>query len=322
MTLISKSRDGVMIMLDICHSFYRVNDIKANPNKYEIIRINDVEKKSITINNIEIAKINSTQGNRFLGIFFTYDNNRQKHINKIRDMIKGFVGIMSRKILTDKQVAKLWNVTLIPAIEYQLLGVVLTRKEADTLIVSLNILMKQKCGMAKNLPNSILYDKDLYGVKNIFNLQLECVSKNIMYMANGNIDLSTIFKIQMKLLQKKFWSSYCFAEIASSDKFSTKTYIGDALIILKENGFNVCNHEVRNDTYADHRIKGGNITIEELLGSSFSLHRTSLRNCGALFLEQLLEPYTDRLLKWSHFIRMNNLSPRFEPKWFKILKEK
>ncbi|RGB26259.1 hypothetical protein C1646_800804 [Rhizophagus diaphanus] len=229
---------------------------------------------------------------------------------------------MSRKILTDKQVAKLWNVTLIPVIEYQLLGVVLTRKEAETLMIPLNILMKHKCGMAKTLPNSIIYDKDLYGVKNIFNLQLECISKNIMYMANGNIDLSSIFQIQMKLLQKKFWSSCCFAEIAIGDKFSTKTYIGDALIILKENDFNICNHEVRGNIYVDHRIKGGNITIEELLGDSFHLHRMSLRNCGTLFLEQLLEPYTDRLLKWSHFIRINNLSPRFESKWFRILKEK
>ncbi|RGB33054.1 hypothetical protein C1646_669662 [Rhizophagus diaphanus] len=125
-----------------------------------------------------------------------------------------------------------------------------------------------------------------------------------------------------EMIVQKFWSLYCFAEIATSDKFSMRTYIGDALIILKENGFNICNYEVRNDIYVDHRIKGGNITIEELLGDSFSLHRTSLRNCGTLFLEQLLELYTDRLLKWSHFIRMNNLSPRFEPKWFKMLKEK
>lgn len=30
-------------------------------------------------------------------------------------MIKGFVKIVNKKILSDKQVAKLWNVTLIPA---------------------------------------------------------------------------------------------------------------------------------------------------------------------------------------------------------------
>ncbi|CAB5353542.1 unnamed protein product [Rhizophagus irregularis] len=40
-TLISKSYDQVSEMLKICHSFYKLNDIKANPNKYEIIRIND-----------------------------------------------------------------------------------------------------------------------------------------------------------------------------------------------------------------------------------------------------------------------------------------
>ncbi|RGB43835.1 hypothetical protein C1646_749436 [Rhizophagus diaphanus] len=83
-----------------------------------------------------------------------------------------------------------------------------------------------------------------------------------------------------------------------------------------------CRNSLISTSNFNHRIKGGNITIEELLGDSFYLHRTSLKNCGTPFLKQLLEPYTDRFLKWSHFIRMNNLSPRFEPKWFKILKEK
>ncbi|PKK40804.1 hypothetical protein RhiirC2_805314 [Rhizophagus irregularis] len=50
-TIISKSRDGILEMLDICHSFYDVNDIKANPKKYEVIKINNFENEQLIINN-------------------------------------------------------------------------------------------------------------------------------------------------------------------------------------------------------------------------------------------------------------------------------
>ncbi|CAB4400971.1 unnamed protein product [Rhizophagus irregularis] len=34
-----------------------------------------------------------------------------------------------------------------------------------------------------------------------------------------------------------------------------------------------------------------------------------------------MEPYTNRLLKWTHFIRHNELTPRIEPNWFRIVKQ-
>ncbi|CAB4390885.1 unnamed protein product [Rhizophagus irregularis] len=142
-----------------------------------------------------------------------------------------------------------------------------------------------------------------------------------MYMANGNVELNTIFQIQMKSLQYRFWSSLCFAEIATEEKFSTKTYIGDALIILGNNNFRICDHEGRKNLKTDHRIEGGNVRIEEILEESYNTHKKSLQSCGVLFVEQLMEPYTNRLLKWTHFIRYNDLTPRIEPNWFRIVKQ-
>lgn len=66
-TLISKSYDKMVGMLEICHSFYKLNDIKANPKKYEIIRINDKENRDMIIEDQKIDKINSKNGNRFWG---------------------------------------------------------------------------------------------------------------------------------------------------------------------------------------------------------------------------------------------------------------
>ncbi|CAB4373413.1 unnamed protein product [Rhizophagus irregularis] len=130
-----------------------------------------------------------------------------------------------------------------------------------------------------------------------------------------------IFQIQMKSLQYRFWSSLCFAEIATEEKFSTKTYIGDALIILGINNFRICEHEGHKNLKMNHRIEGGNVRIEEILEESYNTHKKSLQSCGILFVEQLMEPYTNRLLKWTHFIRHNDLTPRIEPNWFRIVKQ-
>lgn len=47
-----------------------------------------------------------------------------------------------------------------------------------------------------------------------------------------------------------------FAEIATSKKFSTKSHVGDSLIILNENNFKICNHEDESDQFPNHRIRG------------------------------------------------------------------
>ncbi|PKB95605.1 hypothetical protein RhiirA5_436404, partial [Rhizophagus irregularis] len=124
-----------------------------------------------------------------------------------------------------------------------------------------------------------------------------------MYMANGNEDLSMIFQIQMKSLQYRYWISLCFAEIATEEKFLTKTYIGDTLIILGINNFRICDHEGRKKLRINHRIEGSNIRIEEILEDSYNMHKKSLQSCGVLFVEQLMKPYTNRLCRNLEFLR-------------------
>ncbi|CAB4373649.1 unnamed protein product [Rhizophagus irregularis] len=65
----------------------------------------------------------------------------------------------------------------------------------------------------------------------------------------------------------------------------------------------------------------GNIRIEEIFRDEYRLHRDRLKNRGGLFLEQLIEPYTNRMMKWSHFLAKNNLCKGSEPLWYKKLSE-
>ncbi|PKY55317.1 hypothetical protein RhiirA4_474677 [Rhizophagus irregularis] len=43
------------------------------------------------------------------------------------------------------------------------------------------------------MPNFIIFDKDIYGAKHIYDLQLEMICKNLLYQANGGkIDITEI----------------------------------------------------------------------------------------------------------------------------------
>jgi hypothetical protein len=48
----------------------------------------------------------------------------------------------------------------------------------------------------KALKNDFIWER-FYGLKNIYDLQLESLSKNVIYLANGNEKLSTLFKIKI-----------------------------------------------------------------------------------------------------------------------------
>ncbi|GBC44877.2 hypothetical protein GLOIN_2v1790647 [Rhizophagus irregularis DAOM 181602=DAOM 197198] len=58
-TLIAKDENLIKYLLDICHSFYKMCDIKANVKKYELIRINnpDGDHKYFKIYENRITKI-------------------------------------------------------------------------------------------------------------------------------------------------------------------------------------------------------------------------------------------------------------------------
>lgn len=61
--------------------------------------------------------------------------------------------IMRWRKLNDKQAMTVWNMVIIPRIEYQLLD--------DKLMVSINQMTKYMCNLSSSIPNFVLYEKDI-----------------------------------------------------------------------------------------------------------------------------------------------------------------
>jgi hypothetical protein len=98
--------------------------------KYELIKINR-ENEDLSIEGNKIMNVNNEEGNRYLGFYFRKDNKKGIYVKKIKTIIDKACKIFNYKQLTDKQVVNVWNMVIIPRIEYQLQGVILNRKECE-----------------------------------------------------------------------------------------------------------------------------------------------------------------------------------------------
>src|SRR5256886_9661630 len=321
-TLIAKDKNNLEKMIKICHEFFDINDIQANVKKYELIKINKPDEDLI-INENKITNVNNAEGNRYLGFYFRKDNKRGIYIKVIKSIIDKACKIFNYKHLTDKQTIAVWNMVIIPRIEYQLQGIVLNKRECTKLMARINVLVKRKANLASCTNNFIIYDKEILGLKNIYDLQIENLSKNLLYQANGNKDLKKIFKIKLYQTQQEKWIAGCIGDNIHTIKRNSNNYIIDALKLLKDEGIHICDHEIKNENTHHGKI-GGNIEIREILSDKeYAGAKESCRKRELLFLEQLLEEDNRRLLKWKHLCmeQGRNIKGKI-PKWFKILEKK
>ena len=129
--------------------------------------------------------------------------------------------------------------------------------------------------------------------------------------------MGTSTRIRLQHLQNLFWSKSVVTE--TFDFMRTKkshSLLNDILTICKQ-------HEITFKLSTTIRenllIKGGNITIEELLKDEdcYSQYRRGLRQRRLLFLEQLSSFDGKRLLHWQELKGNERRGPK--PGWFKII---
>ncbi|CAB4424719.1 unnamed protein product [Rhizophagus irregularis] len=321
-TIISNNKKNLEKMIDICHQFFNINDIKANVGKYELIKINSKEK-ALEIEGNEIKKMNSEEGNRYLGIYFRYDNKRKIYKDKISSIINSACNIFNWKKLNEKQIIAVWNIVIIPRIEYQLAAIVLTKSECTKLMTRLNMIIKKRARLARSTPNFVIYDKDIYDVKHIYDLQLEMLCKNLLYQANGNEKLKKLFKIVMSQEQKRIWTSRCPGDLNLVYKIRNNWNI-EAIKLLNSENIYICNHEVINNINKHHIIEGGDKDIIEIIDEKNIMKSAlSRKNKKVLFIKDVLEIDGVNMKKWKHMCIELGVSTKGKiPLWFKELELK
>ena len=117
---------------------------------------------------------------------------------------------------------------IIPRIEYQLAAIILSKKECN----NMTWIVKKREGLAKTMPNYIIYEKDLYSIKTIYDLQMEMSCKNLLYQANGNEKLKKIFKIKLIQEQNIIWTAKCLGDYDYNLDLDKNNWIKMAIKVL------------------------------------------------------------------------------------------
>uniref|UniRef100_U9U7V6 Uncharacterized protein n=1 Tax=Rhizophagus irregularis (strain DAOM 181602 / DAOM 197198 / MUCL 43194) TaxID=747089 RepID=U9U7V6_RHIID len=184
------------------------------------------------------------------------------------------------------------------------------------------MIIKKRAGLARSTPNFIIYDKDILGIKHIYDLQMEMICKNLLYQANGNYKLQILFKIKMIQEQKNIWTSRCPGEIEITN-YRKNNWIISALKALNNEKIKICNHEIK-DFRESHRIKGGKTDLIDLMEcKDFITSTQSRKTKKIMFLEDILEADGITLLKWKHLCKERGKNTKGKsPKWFKKLELK
>ncbi|GET00318.1 hypothetical protein GLOIN_2v1824527 [Rhizophagus clarus] len=278
-TLISSNKLKLEDMIEICHEFFEINDIKANVGKYELIKINNKENEDLFIKGEKITKVNHEEGNRILGIWYRHDNKRKNFKKKIKNIIDQACKIFRWKKLNEKQIIATWNMVIIPKIEYQLQAIVLTENECKTFMGTITNLVKNRAGLARSTLNFIIHEKELYGLKHIFDLQIESLTKTIMYLGNDKNRIATIFKIKIYKEQQRIWTASCVGNLETSSFNTQNSWIVETINILKKEGISICNHEF-SDAYNEHKIKGSTMEIIKFLEPKEIINKKQISTKG------------------------------------------
>ncbi|GBC29416.2 RNA-directed DNA polymerase from mobile element jockey-like [Rhizophagus irregularis DAOM 181602=DAOM 197198] len=242
-------------ILSIADTFYNLNDIKINKDKSELLLRKKYIPESLSLSFgksiVNIKPTSQTGSIRLLEVWFNAFNRRNHVIYQIKHKINNCCdSMMLRKKLTDKQMVYIFNVLIIPRIEYRAQLIILSEQECNKFMAKFRILFKHKLKFMKTTPNLIIHLKEMFNVKNIEDNQLQAKTTNFILQINDKNELGMITKIRLYNLQQ-------FIAI--------------------------------NDTIDKMEIIGGNILIKDILPEEiYFKNLRSIKKLNIMFANQIL----------------------------------
>ncbi|CAG8747827.1 22818_t:CDS:2, partial [Rhizophagus irregularis] len=253
-------------ILSIADTFYNLNDIKINKDKSELLLRKKYIPESLSLSFgksiVNIKPTSQTGSIRLLEVWFNAFNRRNHVIYQIKHKINNCCdSMMLRKKLTDKQMVYIFNVLIIPRIEYRAQLIILSEQECNKFMAKFRILFKHKLKFMKTTPNLIIHLKEMFNVKNIEDNQLQAKTTNFILQINDKNELGMITKIRLYNLQQ----------------FVLKS--------IKNQNFSIA----INDTIDKMEIIGGNILIKDILPEEiYFKNLRSIKKLNIMFANQIL----------------------------------
>jgi hypothetical protein len=222
---IARSHQNMENILKEAREFYIANDSQINSNKSILITINSSNKSPNTVHagmNCEtVTELDRKLHARFLGIWLGNKKNKKDIIPRIKQEIRAITTVLQKKKITDKQTTYILNRVLIPRIKYRMQHCNLQRITCNTLTTIYRKILKNKALICGTMPNSVIHNKEIYGLKSIWEIQLESQITSLLHSLNENgpTGLSTI--IRLKQAQINNWEPTNILEDGIPKYFNT-----------------------------------------------------------------------------------------------------
>jgi hypothetical protein len=185
-TWIASSKQNMESILQTADDFNHLNNIKVNKQKSELLMhvpgqpYNDEVSIEFGQETIRIRPARRGESIRLLGIWVNLNKDRKFVINQAKDEISNLCHRIKKKKLTDKQMLYLYNMVIVPLIEYRTQLTYLSKNECHTLVAPFRKLFKQKLRLAISIPNAILENQLIYKYRNLYEIQRQSKITNFV----------------------------------------------------------------------------------------------------------------------------------------------
>ncbi|CAB4379286.1 unnamed protein product [Rhizophagus irregularis] len=168
---IASNKKEMETIIGISNSFFKLNDIRINGDKSELLVWNapkDVIKsiKMGTNNDLVVAK-KPSQESKYLGVYIRSQAGSSHIVKRVKNEIKFMVNLLKYKKITASQVVYVNNVVLMARLEYWLKCTFLTQNQCRTLHNCMILLLKQKMRITKSANNNIFTHQGLVGMTSL-----------------------------------------------------------------------------------------------------------------------------------------------------------
>ena len=267
---------------------------------------------------MRIKPAKNNESIRILGVWINLKGKREFVIQQAKDEVQQTVNILKRKPGTDKQLLYLWNMVVIPRLEYRTQITTLTRNDCASISSPFRKLFKNKLNLSTTVPNAIINNRDIYSFRDFYEVLLQAKLNNFIIQLNDTDLLGQVTFIRLLQLQ----AAECLQQSVLIDwpynniqrRYLT-TSIPALLSLCAQHNFTLeVNDKINVQVEGGHK----NLQIRQILGTSFNQYRKQLAKHSILFLDQFTSLESKNLITWKDANRRNYISIR-QPAWYRLL---
>jgi hypothetical protein len=208
---IAPSQHNLERILAIADDFNILNNIKVNKSKSELLMNipGQPYEKDLSLafgtETIDIQPARRSESIRILGVWVNLNKECKFVINQARDEVFNMCETLKRKKITDKQLLYLYNMVILPRIEYRTQITFLSKRDCDNIIIPFRKLFKHKIRMAISMPNAIMENTNIYRFRDLVEVQKQSKITNFSVQINDKSILGRITHIRLLQLQHSEW---------------------------------------------------------------------------------------------------------------------